>query len=186
MGSRGTGGRLAGTPASVRSPRLLHIVAAALAVVVVGALLTGHHAAASSHRAGGAEPAFSLPALDPAAPAVTAQSLRGKPTVLLFWASWCEPCQRELPAVTAAAGRLGGKVRLVGIDTNDQRGDATAFLARAHIALPSGFDDTASLATSLRLYGLPAAVYVTAGGAVAGHHLGPITAKDIDRFAGTA
>lgn len=64
------------------------------------------------------------PALQHPAPSFTLTTLRGeefdldavrgKPIVLNFWATWCGPCQRELPALQAAAERYADEVLIVG------------------------------------------------------------------------
>jgi thiol-disulfide isomerase/thioredoxin len=46
-----------------------------------------------------AAPDFSLTTLD--GKTITKASLQGKPTLLMFWASWCGTCQHELPNVKA-------------------------------------------------------------------------------------
>ena len=39
----------------------------------------------------------------------------GGPLVLNFWASWCNPCRREIPELVEATQRFGQEVRVVGI-----------------------------------------------------------------------
>jgi hypothetical protein len=65
-------------------------------------------------------------------------------------------------------------VDLVGIDTNDVRSEAMRFLDSARIRLRSGFDADGRVAEAFHLYGLPAAVVVTANGLIAAHSVGPV------------
>lgn len=63
--------------------------------------------AVTSHASGPKVPAFELHALD--GQTYTDRHLLGQPTLLMFWASWCHVCQRELPKVHALQERMKGK-----------------------------------------------------------------------------
>lgn len=69
-------------------------------------------------------------------PPLAMASLRGRPLVLNFWATWCEPCLREMPALDrfarAQAGR-GWQVFGLAIDSADK---VSAFLSRTPVSFP--------------------------------------------------
>jgi len=65
-------------------------------------------------------------------------SLRGKPTVLTVWGSWCTACRRDSPYLVAARKQLGGTANFVGIDSRDPgTAQAKAYNANFHITWPS-------------------------------------------------
>jgi thiol-disulfide isomerase/thioredoxin len=65
-------------------------------------------------------------------------SMRGKPTVVTVWGSWCADCHRESPALVSAAKQLGAKAHFVGIDSRDPgTAQAKAFVTRYGITWPS-------------------------------------------------
>jgi thiol-disulfide isomerase/thioredoxin len=71
---------------------------------------------------------------------ITLESLRGKPTVVNVWGSWCADCHKEQPDVVAAAKRLGSKASFVGIDSRDAgTAQARAYTRRYGITWPSFF-----------------------------------------------
>src|ERR1700761_1673454 len=56
-------------------------------------------------------------------------SLRGKAVLLDFWASWCEPCKKELPLLSKLAPRLKQKgIEIVAVNIDDDRKNAEDFV----------------------------------------------------------
>jgi len=102
----------------------------------------------------------------------------GKVLVLNAWASWCEPCQEESPALARIAGKvkeLG--VQFVGLDEEDTIANATAFAAKAGTSYPHLFDDKGDLLASLRQLptsGIPSTLVLDRQGRVAARVIGVI------------
>ena len=67
-------------------------------------------------------------------------SLVGKPVVINFWASWCEPCQAEVGAFAELGRTYGDAVSLVTISEDEVPGAAQAFL-RSHDVRAIAVDD---------------------------------------------
>lgn len=86
----------------------------------------------------------------PAAFRAQLTALRGHPVVVNQWASWCGPCRYEFPFFRRLALRYRGRVAFLGVDSQDNRGDAQAFLRAQPIPYPSFFDEDALVARSFR------------------------------------
>jgi thiol-disulfide isomerase/thioredoxin len=112
-------------------------------------------------------------------PDVVLARLSGVPTVLNGWASWCVPCRAELPAFQRLSAAAGGRLRVLGVDTEDAAGAAVDFAAARGVRFPSVFDATGRLRTLHRVAGLPFTLFVRADGTVAEVHVGPLEYTDL-------
>src|SRR4051794_24257143 len=115
--------------------------------------------ASSGPAADGGLPDLTLKCLG-TGPAVHLAALRGTPTLVNIWGSWCGPCQAETPFLQRAHTRLGAAVRFLGVDTEDSPDSALDFAAHVRLAMryPSVVDD--DKAVLLGVHG-PSAVPMT-------------------------
>ena len=100
------------------------------------------------------------------------------PVVLTFFASWCTPCQTELPMVAKVARQelaSHGPVAFVGIDGNDDPSSGLAFARASGVGFPVAIDADSSVAPHYALVGYPDTVFVDATGRIAGTVQGPVT-----------
>ena len=66
---------------------------------------------------------------------------QGHASVLIFFASWCTPCQGEMPKVAEyIRTHSPSPVEVVGIDANDERSAAQAFVKKDGVTFPVAFD----------------------------------------------
>jgi cytochrome c biogenesis protein CcmG/thiol:disulfide interchange protein DsbE len=65
------------------------------------------------------------------------RALRGHPVVVNGWASWCGPCRAEFPFLQRTSVDLGRQVAFVGLDSEDNDGDARGFLEKFPVSYPS-------------------------------------------------
>jgi cytochrome c biogenesis protein CcmG, thiol:disulfide interchange protein DsbE len=86
------------------------------------------------------------------------------PAVINLWASWCQPCRTELPAMQRLADRAGDRLRVVGVDTGDGRDAAASFGVDTGVALPTLYDRDKTLMNALGRTALPVTVFVDAAG----------------------
>ncbi len=89
------------------------------------------------------------------------------PTIINLWASWCEPCRTELPAVQAYANRAQGSVRVIGVVTRDNHDSAQAFIKEHNVTIPMLEDPDQRLLTAIGRNALPVTLFVNADGRIA-------------------
>ncbi|MFY0409722.1 TlpA family protein disulfide reductase [Solicola sp. PLA-1-18] len=113
---------------------------------------------------------------------VSLAALRGTPTVVNLWASWCEPCRDELPVLASLHERAGDRVRVLGVDYQDADPAAALRLAGSSgVTYPSVADPDGALRDALRVVALPQTVFVDADGSVTAVERRPYdTEADLD------
>ncbi|HEX7307323.1 TlpA disulfide reductase family protein [Lentzea sp.] len=95
----------------------------------------------------------------------TALALKG-PVLINFWATWCQPCQKELPVLDAYA-KQPGAVPVVPVLVESTEADGLELLTRLGVRLPSVYDGPDELRKRVKApITLPATYYVAADGAV--------------------
>jgi cytochrome c biogenesis protein CcmG/thiol:disulfide interchange protein DsbE len=99
--------------------------------------------------------------------------------VVNVWASWCIPCRSEAPLFRKASARYAGRLRFLGLDSEDSRGEALAFIREFGLPYPSGFDPSGAIRHHLHVLGLPTTFFYRAGGETAFVHNGEIHSGDL-------
>ncbi|HET9580251.1 MAG TPA: TlpA disulfide reductase family protein [Usitatibacter sp.] len=68
------------------------------------------------------------------------------PVVVNVWATWCEPCRREMQSLERLHRLAPAGVRVVGISVDEDRNLAEEFLRQQHVTFANGVDSAAGLA----------------------------------------
>ncbi len=152
---------------------LMALLVGVLALVIVFGVATKRMGAAS-------RPAPALPTQTLHPPMVGLASLRGRPVLVNFWASWCHPCQKEAPELERFA-REGAGIRLVGVDTGDNARDARRFIRRYGWSFPVLRDSDNSVGDHYGIPGLPTTFALDARGRIVSKLVGPQTRASLDR-----
>jgi len=158
------------------NPRVLMIAAAVAApVLVVLAVSLGRNPhEIRTPMVGRSAPAFSLPDVD-TGEEVTLASLRGRPVVVNFWATWCFPCLEEHKTLVAGARALGDEVQFVGVVYDDRQRAVRDFLRQRGQAYPSLLDEDGQVAIAYGVYGVPETFFVNPEGVIAAKYTGMLT-----------
>ncbi len=106
---------------------------------------------------------------------------RGRPVVLAFFASWCHPCEEELPALEQIARDHRGQVAVVGINYQDFASDTRDFVQRLHVTFPAIAEDSTENPIAVRydVHQIPETLFVDRLGVVRARLYGETRRSDL-------
>ena len=152
----------------------LSIVVPLLVILAVGLEHDPHQI--DSPLIGKSAPEFALPPVD-GGPPIDLISLRGRPVVLNFWATWCQPCFVEHATLVAGARELSGQAHFLGIVYDDEPANVRAYLQQQGSSYPSLEDEGGQVAMAFGVYGVPETFFIDAQGTITAKHVGPLDSK---------
>ena len=163
------------------------IPAAVLAAIV---LRPGSHGASSSSQViapgaptratiGSKAPDFTLPDLN--GTPVRLSHFRGRPVVLTFFASWCNPCEHDMPVLEKEQQSHGNNVAIVGVNYRDAVGDTRDFVRRLQVTFPTLVEDAVDNPVAARydVHAMPDTLFIDKNGVVRERLYGEISTHDL-------
>ena len=170
---------------AARDFRIVVAIAIGLFITVAGVFhLTRSTSNEAGPRAAAAEPIpisspKSLPDLafqDAEGAPIRLEGFRGKLVVLNVWATWCEPCRKEMPALDRLQATLGGpdfEVVTLSIDRDGRQAVQDFFSATGITALRSYRDESGASTQALSIAGLPMTLLIDHEGREIARLVGP-------------
>lgn len=125
------------------------------------------------------------------APRVTLKSLAGETidtdaltdriVILNYWATWCAPCQIEMPALQELSERYPAAVTVLGINAGESHNAVAAWRDHFKLTFPLLLDPGGAAARDYRLRGQPTTVIVAPGGTIHEIIYGPANIHALER-----
>jgi cytochrome c biogenesis protein CcmG/thiol:disulfide interchange protein DsbE len=141
---------------SVQHMRAIHIL-----IMIVGIGCGG--APAGPHE-GQQAPVFEATRMNGSKTALN--DFRGRPTVMVFWASWCGPCRKEAPEVARVAKSYGPRIHMLGINAGEPMAAAKRAAGQMGITWPVVMDPDGSIQGKYQVTGIPLVLILDAEGRV--------------------
>jgi thiol-disulfide isomerase/thioredoxin len=153
----------------------------AFALACIAALASGV-AHADEPRVTKAKPGLSIRTLDGGTFDLSAQ--RGRWVIVNFWATWCSPCIKEMPDISAYVAAHASEVSAIGIAWEDtERDEIDAFVKQHPVVYPLAQGDVYDPLPDFEApRNLPVTYLIAPDGRVAKKFVGPITGDELDRI----
>lgn len=108
----------------------------------------------------------------------------GKPIVLNFWASWCGPCQNEMPDFEQAYADYGDEIEFVMLNATYGRetmDSARSFLEESGYTFPVYYDTDADAAAAIGVTAFPTTLFIGPDGTLTAYAISMLDAKTLQR-----
>ena len=104
---------------------------------------------------------------------------RGKVVILNWYASWCGPCKREIPAFQDVYEALGGEVVVLGVNFEESAGQAAGILDVFQAKYPAVLDSEGKVGEHYRVTVMPTTYFIDRDGVVRGLQFGEVREADL-------
>jgi thiol-disulfide isomerase/thioredoxin len=119
--------------------------------------------------------------LDLSGKSVTLASLRGRVVLLNFWATWCVPCQVEMPVFEAWQRKYGAQgLAILGVSMDDEESPVRRIVQKLKISYPIAMGDAALGRSYGDVLGLPLTFLIDRNGVVRAQFQGEADLKKIE------
>jgi peroxiredoxin len=124
-------------------------------------------------------PEFTLPTLK--GETISLSDYRGKKVLINFWAAWCTPCTKELPALEAFKKAAPGDIEVISINI-DPDDHAQEFAEEAGVSFPVLLDKDDKVNEEYQVISIPTTILIDASGNVINKHIGAMDEEGFHVF----
>ncbi len=167
--------------------KVLGLVAVVLALVYVGiqskpqTSVPGTGAVARTDKVGidigNRAPDFVLESL--AGKALRLSSHESKGVIINFWATWCPPCEEEMPLLEKAYKESGGELVVLGVNLQESVADIEPYVKRLGLTFPILLDPNREVKNAYNVWTQPVSYFVDRDGVITAKKFGPLTEEEL-------
>jgi len=147
---------------------MMHKILIAILVMILttGLLITGCATGSEPTAAvSNAAPDFQLQNLN--GQSITLSDFKGKPVLINFWATWCQPCVFEMPFIQEIHDEWSDKgLMVLAINIGDSSSEVEQFLQNHNLSLPVLLDTSKAVAQTYSIRGIPTTFFIDKEGMI--------------------
>ncbi|PEA53371.1 thiol:disulfide interchange protein [Bacillus pseudomycoides] len=129
-------------------------------------------------------PDFELSKLD--GTKVKLSDLKGKKVIVNFWATWCGPCQREMPDMQEFYNKYQKDVEILAVnytasEGTDGKEKVRKFAEEKGVTFPILLDTDIKVTTTYKVLTIPTSYFVDTKGVIQDKFIGPMTVQEMEK-----
>lgn len=113
---------------------------------------------------------------------VRLSGFQGKPVLINFWATWCGPCQVEMPLIQEFYQKYASEMEVLAIDYDEPTADIQAFFDKFKLTFPVLLDPGGKITDQYQVRGFPTTYFIDREGVVRGVHVGSLSRNLIEKY----
>jgi peroxiredoxin len=107
---------------------------------------------------------------------------RGHPVLINFWATWCGPCELEMPAIQKAyEAHQGEGLVVLAVAVDDSAENVRRFTEKHGLGFQPLLDD-GEVSAAFQVFGLPTSYFIDPNGGITDVHIGLLTESSIESY----
>jgi len=156
---------------------------------IYGLITAEDESESAAEAAGGRKPAPDFTVKDSNGKDIKLSDMRGKPTVVNFWASWCPPCRSEMPHFNKVYKEIGNEVNFMMIDLpggGETQKVSEKFLKDQGLSFPVYYDTTGEASSEYDVNAIPTSIFIDKDGNIASTYTGAMSLETLRKGIETA
>ncbi|HZG60044.1 MAG TPA: thiol-disulfide oxidoreductase ResA [Anoxybacillus sp.] len=131
---------------------------------------------------GNAAPDFALKTLE--GKEIRLSELKGKKVILNFWATWCPPCQAEMPEMQNFYEKYNKDIEILAVNltSEDSRDKVDSFIKEYGLTFPVVLDEKGDILTLYKISPIPTSYMIDSEGIIRHKYVGPMTYDQMVEF----
>ncbi len=108
--------------------------------------------------------------------------LKGRVVLLNFWATWCGPCEQEMPVLQRAHDKYGSDLVVIGVNMAEPAESVRRFVQRLGLTYRILLDLQGEVGDAYQVYMLPITFFIDRQGVLRYRHIGSITDAQLQTY----
>ena len=155
------------------------IIFTLLLIILLGSFLLLNVEKTNAAEVGKKAPNFTLKNMN--GNKVTLRDLEGEKVFINFWASWCPPCQTEMPDIQKLYKNHGNDIKIIAINLEEKKEKVKKYLENENLTFPVLLDKNKKVASKYLVRAIPTSYFINENGIITAKHLGILNYEDMKK-----